>query len=83
MTPSESHAIAVALQERIGELRQFVDWYRTTMPWLRQILAQNERQHRAELAALLRIQRRAQRASKQTTSDRAYHELGYHAAQAR
>ena len=61
MTIVEAHALAVSVEARIAELRRYVEWYRTTLPWLRRILADNERRHRAELAALLRLQRRAAR----------------------
>lgn len=69
MTVVEAHALAVSVEERIAELRGYVAWYKSTYPWMRRILADNERRHRAELCALLRLQRRAARIAGRTFVD--------------
>lgn len=54
-------AVAVALETRIAELRGYVRWYADMEPTRRFHWRDLEAQHRGELAALLRIVRRARR----------------------
>lgn len=60
----QEHALAVTLELRIAELRGYVRWYKATDPWLRSIMEDIEREHRAELGVLLRLKQRAARLSR-------------------
>jgi hypothetical protein len=57
-TPTD-HALALAVAERVRELRGYVRWYNALEPTRRWTWRDIESDHRRELAGLLRLVRRA------------------------
>lgn len=80
MTVNESHALSVALEERIALLRRQRQLYRLSAHRAEWSLPRMECE--TELRSLLRLRRHAKRIARAASSDRLYHELGYHQAQA-
>ena len=64
--------------ERIRELLVFRRWYRQNR-WAN--WSDLRKEHETELRALVRLVRQSRRIAKAASSDRIYHELGYHQAQ--
>ena len=74
-----SHALAVTIEERIKMLRRQRALYRKSPHRAEWSLPRIEAE--TELRALVRLVRQSRRIAKAASSDRIYHELGYHQAQ--
>lgn len=64
VNPVERHALAIGLDNKIGELIRFRKWHRTRSAFLRPYFADLERNDRILLRGLLALRREAKRVAR-------------------